>query len=262
MHRLKTLIAATALLLPVAIIACGGGNKKPAKTSHDDSSEDGGAGETTSADGADGGGSECTGFEEPKLEEALMKSPCEMKDMTAGQGAVDMKDKLEIRVMPFPTKVAPGAIMEILVSFVNKSKEPLTLYFQINPEPHFTIEAYDAKNKRVDMPSGNPPPFPKDMVQPQGAEPKIAKYGLQDEVGAGEGEGRDPGSRLPAHPLRAAREGQVHAARDHAAGRRVRGRGARGQRAEDPDRGQLGMQSDQRERRMQPGEFRATEGSG
>lgn len=184
MHRLKTLIALTALVLPIAIIACGGGNKKPAKTSHDDSqSEDAGTDDTFANSGgnaaADGGGSECTGFDEPKLDEALMKIGCEMKDMTAGQGSVDMKDKLEIRVMPFPTKVQPGGIMEIVVSFVNKSKEPLTLYFQINPEPHFTIEAYSEKgNKRVDMPSGNPPPFPKDMIQPQGAEPKIAKYTL------------------------------------------------------------------------------------
>ncbi len=181
MHRLKTLIAALGLCLPVAIIACGGGNKKPAKTTHDDSAGDAGSEEPSGfggggGGGADGGGSECTGFEEPKLDEALMKIGCEMKDMSAAQGSVDMKDKLEIRVSPFPTKVQPGAIAEIVVSFVNKSKEPLTLFFQINPEPHFTVETYTEKGKRVDLPGGNPPPFPKDMVQPQGAEPKIAKY--------------------------------------------------------------------------------------
>jgi hypothetical protein len=175
MHRLKTLIAAAALILPVAIIACGGG-KKPAKTSHSDGAEDGGTDETAQSSESDGGGAECVGFEVDKLDEALMKVACEMKDTSASQSSTDMKDKLEIRVMPFPTKVAPGGTMDIVVSFVNKSKEPLTLYFQINPEPHFTLEAYDAKNKRADMPSGNPPPFPKDMIQPEGSAPKVAKY--------------------------------------------------------------------------------------
>ncbi len=182
MHRLKTLTATVALLLPIAILACGGGGKKPAKTSHDESAADAGSDDTSGFGGgtaggdADGGSAGCTGFEEPKLDEALMKVACEMKDTSASQGSVDVKDKLEIRVMPFPTKVVQSGIMEIVVSFVNKSKEPLTLYFQINPEPHFTVEAYDAKNKRVDIPGGNPPPFPKDMAQPVSAEPKIAKY--------------------------------------------------------------------------------------
>ena len=79
MHRLKTLIASLALVVPIAIVACGGG-KKPAKTSHDDSSsssEDAGTEDNSAFGGgnqsSDGGGNECTGFDEPKLDEALMK---------------------------------------------------------------------------------------------------------------------------------------------------------------------------------------------
>ena len=167
--------------LASTLSGCGG--KKPAKTTDPTSTEDsdgGGASGTdsTSASAADGGKDDCIGFEVDKLDEALMKASCEMVGTGAAQGSTDMKDKLEVRVSPFPTKVAPGGTMDVVVSFINKSKDPLTLYFQINPEPHFTIEAYDGKNRRADIPNGNPPPFPKDVTQPESSEPKVAKYTL------------------------------------------------------------------------------------
>jgi hypothetical protein len=181
MHRLSFFLVAGSLVAtaPLAFFACGGNKKPAAHTEHagEGSSEgDAGGGSADNAGGADGGKDDCVGFEVDKLDEALMKASCENPNNAAASQSVDMKDKLEIRAMPFPTKVAGGGTMEIVVSFVNKGKAPLTLNFMIDPEPHFTVEAYDAKNNRADMPKGNPPPLPKDVTPPPDPEQKYAHY--------------------------------------------------------------------------------------
>jgi hypothetical protein len=188
MHRLNrcSLLAALALL---AASAAGCGNSKPAESASSDS--DGGSGgdnapgEGTSAGGEkseDGGApgekkDECVGFDIGNLEDVLLKVSCEEANVKPDAVPLaDLKGKLEVTVTASPMKPAPGAKVDLLVSFVNKTKAPLTLHFKIDPVARFELEIYDTKkNKRADMPTGNPPPPPKGATQPPSSEAKTAR---------------------------------------------------------------------------------------
>jgi hypothetical protein len=66
--------------------------------------------------------------------------------------------------------------VDLLVTFANKTKEPMVLNFRIDPLARFETEAYDAKGKkRVDMPTAQPPAPPKGHSAPPPAEQKVAK---------------------------------------------------------------------------------------
>lgn len=181
--------------LAVATGACGG-NKEPPKTpDKTDAKADGTGdakadGDAKSGDGkADGDAKtdadgkkkdECFGFEIGNLDEMLSKSACEEPGVKPdGLPPVDLKGKLEVAVTSSPTKVAPGGKADLIVSFTNKSKEPLTLHFRIDPIARFEVEAYDGKkNQRVDMPAGKPPPAPKGATPPPSSEAKSARVTL------------------------------------------------------------------------------------
>lgn len=190
MHRL-TALAALALAVTLAA-ACG--QKKPADSAKSDKTEtDGGATEKSSSSGDDtsaGGGAdskdggagddapkkdECVGFDIGNVEDILIKSACEEKQAPDAIPNVDLKGKLEVVATTSTPKVPGGGKVDIVVAFTNKSKDPLTLHFRIDPLPRFSVEAYDKKGKRVDMPAGNPPPPPKDAKQASPTDPKAAK---------------------------------------------------------------------------------------
>ena len=185
MHRLigrSASFTTLALLLALGVTP-GCGNKKPADdatSAGDGGSEDGGAGETAS--GADGGPAgekkdECVGFDIGNVEDILMKNACEEPDVKPDSMApVDLKGKLEVTLSASPTRSTGGGKVDLLVSFANKSKEPLVLHFKIDPVPRFEIEVYDTKkNKRADMPAGPTPPPPKGATQPPPSEAKTAR---------------------------------------------------------------------------------------
>lgn len=189
MHRLSLVTRLSPLCL-VGLVACGGG-KKPA--------EDASGKSTASADSQDGSGDDaktaseggekkegdkdgapkkddCVGFDIASLDDALLKSACEVPNATPGAVPnADLKGKVEVSVSSSPTRVAPGGKADLLVSFVNKTKDPITLSFRIDPTPRFDVEVYDKKNKRVDMPAGQPPSPPKGHTPPPSADPKVAK---------------------------------------------------------------------------------------
>jgi hypothetical protein len=121
---------------------------------------------------------ECTGFEIANLEEVLNKVSCEAPLPKLDDKALDPKDRLEVKLTSSLAKVVPGQHTDLFLTITNKSKEPLPLTFMIDPTPRFEIETYDAKNKRVDMPAGNPPPLPKGMAPRVPGEPKGAKVTL------------------------------------------------------------------------------------
>jgi hypothetical protein len=173
MHRLTPFV--------LIVAACGGsGPKKPPKTTT----------ETTVAARPDGTTAEgekpseprkdaCVGFNVDNLEDMLVKSECEVAGTKPDAVAnPDVKGKLEVAVAANPTKVAPGGKVELVVSFTNKTTAPMTLHFRIDPVPRFETEAYDAKKKRVDMPTTNPPPPPKGQSAPPPSEAKVAKITL------------------------------------------------------------------------------------
>lgn len=187
MHRLTCF---TALFLLLA--ACGGSNK-PAETPDVDhpegeakaDMEGDGKGEEGGEEKADGKPGapkkdECVGFEIGNLEEVLLKSGCEETGVSPDSvQPIDLKGKLEVTATASPTKVPVGGKTDLLVTFTNKSKEPLTLHFRIDPVPRFEPEAYDAKGaKRIDMPAGKPPPPPKGHSAPPPSEAKTARVTL------------------------------------------------------------------------------------
>ena len=185
MHRLT--LGAVALTL----VALGCGQKKPADSAKNDKTlEDGGTSEKSSGDDTSGSSSEskdggaaddapkkdeCVGFDIGNVEDVLIKSACEEKQAPDAIANVDMKGKLEVVATTSTPKVPGGGKVDIVVAFTNKSKDPLTLHFKIDPLPRFSVEAYDKKGKRVDAPAGSPPPPPKDAKQASPTDPKAAK---------------------------------------------------------------------------------------
>ncbi len=180
-------LGALAFAFALACVACGP-KKAPenAESPAATDAEDGGAAEGTSAEkaapgegdakGAGGRKDDCTGFEFENLDEPLNKSACEVPNTT--EPGKDMKDKLEVKVTPIPPRVAPGGKVDLIVAFVNKSKDPLPLSFRVDPTPRFEIEVSDAKNKRVDQPPGKPPAVKKAPSRPPEADPKTARITL------------------------------------------------------------------------------------
>ena len=83
-----------------------------------------------------------------------------------------------MKVSASAVKVAAGGHIDILVTFTNKSKDAIPLTFTIDPLPRFDIEAYDAKNHRVDMPPKGPPPLPSGVPARVPGDPKSARVML------------------------------------------------------------------------------------
>jgi len=193
MHRLirSSLIASLLGLLVHGTLGCGGG-KKPAGTASTDA--DGGTGsdgtekggdDTASAEKGDGGAGgekkdECVGFDIGNLDVMLLKSACEEANVKPDSlTPVDLKGKLEVTVSASPTKLGAGGKADLMITYANKSKEPLVLHFKIDPLPRFEIEVWDPSGKkgpkRADLPAGNPPAPPKGATQPPPSEAKSAK---------------------------------------------------------------------------------------
>jgi hypothetical protein len=199
MHRLinRPWLCLSALgLFLAAQAACGGDAKKADDPSSKSSTEGEGKGDqadkaeaTASTAGGDkgkdkdGGAADappkkdvCSGFDIANLEDMLVKSDCEVPDAKPDMlQNPDMKGKLEVLLSATTPKVASGGKIELQVTFQNKTKEPMTLNFRIDPVARFETEAYDKSKKRVDMPAGNPPPPPKGHSAPPPAEAKVAK---------------------------------------------------------------------------------------
>jgi hypothetical protein len=170
-------------LAGLQVTACGGPDKKPETAGNDtpsnpemppkDSPDDGegGAPESTPQDKKD---KVCQGLE-LDLASALGQAACEVQ-VDPNRKPVDMKGKLEVKVVPLMTTVPSGKRTDLVISFTNKLPSSIDLDFVVDPLPRFTVEAYDAKtNKRVDMPAGNPPPPPKNAKRPDPAKPSIAR---------------------------------------------------------------------------------------
>lgn len=198
MHRLSPFVirlSSLCLVSLLGLVACGG--KKPAEDASDKTTtastdaKDGKHDE--SGDKSEGSGDnkekgeksdkeggpkkdDCAGFEIASLEDALLKSACEVPNAKPDTVPnAELKGKVEVTVSSSPTKLSPGGKADLLVAFVNKTKEPITLSFRIDPTARFDVEVYDKKNKRVDMPAGQPPTPPKGHTAPPPADPKVAK---------------------------------------------------------------------------------------
>lgn len=159
---MRTIISMTALL-----VACGGGQTqdKPATPDNSanatdpaqsDTSADAGAPE---CDNAQAKKDPCTGFE-LDLAASLMQAACEVPNPKSDDKSLDTKGKLEVSLVASSAQVSPGGHADLTLTLTNKSNAPIALSFTLDPTPRFPTETYDAKNKRVDMPAGNPPKLP------------------------------------------------------------------------------------------------------
>lgn len=167
-----------AALIALASVSCGGAKKNasdPSGAEGDDvDASDGTSSGSTSSDGSDAGAptsgddskgksaSVCGGFD-IDLMQVLGQSACELGKPEEKQR--DPKGVLEVKVTTSAAKVAPGAHVDLVVTFTNKGKDVLPLDFILDPTPRFSTEVYDKKGKRVDMPSKPPPPLPSDIAE-------------------------------------------------------------------------------------------------
>lgn len=164
--------------LAAMLASCGGAKKNPddattatatsSETSSDTSSggttdgtADAGAG-TASDDPKAKAASVCTGFD-LDLTQVLGQSACELAK--PNDKVRDLKGVVDVKVTTSAAKVAPGAHVDLVVTFTNKSKDNVALDFVLDPTARFSTEAYDKKGKRVDMPTKAPPPLPSDISE-------------------------------------------------------------------------------------------------
>jgi hypothetical protein len=182
MHRL--IAVGSCLALFTLFAACGGQKDAddPKKKHHTDGGGGEGEGESSDGDGGttegDGGAKadQCVGFDVASMDDMLAKAPCEVPNQRPDSiEPKDMKGKIEVKVDASPTSTAPGGKVDLVVSIANKTKEPITLSFRIDPTARFDVEALDKKGKRVDIPATPPPSPPTGQSQPPPADAKTAK---------------------------------------------------------------------------------------
>jgi hypothetical protein len=191
--------ACFALLLALSA-ACGGAKKDADNPENSEESAssgaDGGGGDKGGDPAALGGGdstpasgtkapgddvakkpTSCTGFDIPDLVSVLSQTACEVANANPNEQA-EVKDVLEIKVVPDSPRIAPGSTATVTVTFKNKGKKPLPLNFVVDPEPRFDFEVYSLKGTRVDAPSGSAPSLPPEVANATVPEPKIARITL------------------------------------------------------------------------------------
>jgi hypothetical protein len=177
----------------IASFGCGG-SKPPENasgktdTSASKKDDDTSAKESASSDADGGAGTasgdapkkdECIGFEVGDIEQILNKSACEEPNVRPDSiPNMETKGKLDVTVSASSPRVPPGGKADLVVTFANKTKQNMTLHFRIDPVPRFEAQVFDAKGKRAEMPTGNPPPPPKGATQPPASEAKAAKLTL------------------------------------------------------------------------------------
>lgn len=101
----------------------------------------------------------CSGGDFDALDDVLRR--CEAPMPQPSELPSGIADKLQIRVRANAPSVERSGRLELTLTLQNVSNEPLTLYFSGAPSPRFDVEAIDAKGRRVDVPKGKPPPWPK-----------------------------------------------------------------------------------------------------
>jgi hypothetical protein len=187
----KTSLFPVLLLAGVGIIGCGGSNK-PAEepTNEEGSSEEGAKAAAPPPAPTSSGAVEdpdekrsqnpqpCTGMAVDLLD-ALSKAACEVPGTKDSEKTKDLKNVLDIKVATSAQKVPPGGKVDVVVTFTNKGKGTLPLRFVVNPLPRFELEAYDAKQRRVDEPKGSHPAWPGNK-EPLPAEEKLAEIQLPE----------------------------------------------------------------------------------
>lgn len=117
----------------------------------------------------------CTMADVDDLEGALRS--CEVP-MPKSSDVPDIKGRLEVRVTSSTPTTTPGGRVDLVLVLHNKTAEPLPLYFTGDPNPHFDVEALDARGRRADLPAGKWPGYPKGF-KPETREVKASRITLE-----------------------------------------------------------------------------------
>jgi hypothetical protein len=169
--RLATLATATGAAATLAFaFACGGSSPKP-KSPDELPASDGGAPSDAAPEGS--AGAVCAGAD-LDLVNVLVQSACEVPNLASDAKRPDMSTLLDVKVSVNPSQVGPGGHADVILTFTNKSKEPLPLNFLLDPTPRFSIEVYTSTNKRAEMPKTKPPRGKND-VTPEPTAPGTAR---------------------------------------------------------------------------------------
>ena len=137
--------------------------------------EEGDSGVTTPNSGTPFPGSTtCSSGEFDNLEETLKQ--CEVP-MPRASEVPSIKDKLDVKITTSTPSTTPGGRIDVQITLRNKTNDPLPLYFTGDPSPRFDVEVVDGKGRRVDLPSGKWPGYPKGF-KPEAREAKAAKVTL------------------------------------------------------------------------------------
>lgn len=151
--------------------------KNTARSSKDEG--DGGAStpttQTTPAPGGQGP-SACTGDNFENLDSTLEE--CRTAMPKSNEVPSNMKEKLDVKLTAASIATTPGGRVDLLLVIRNKSNGDVPLYFTGDPNPRFEVEALDAKGRRVDIPPGKPPPWPKG-TGPSAREVKASRVTLE-----------------------------------------------------------------------------------
>lgn len=129
----------------------------------------------TSATASSGSGNPCSSGDFDALDQTLRQ--CEVPPPKSAELPTAMGDKLEVRLSSSSSTVAPGGRVEVTLVLRNKSSDALPLYFNGDPTPRFDVEAQDSKGRRVDVPAGKPPAWPKG-TRPRTPEVKTSRIVL------------------------------------------------------------------------------------
>ncbi|HEY1693434.1 MAG TPA: hypothetical protein VGG39_14805 [Polyangiaceae bacterium] len=188
---MKSIATTGFALLVASVVACGGAKKDADAPANADETVAAAQGGDTSApddstpssskpvggDDSSKKSSPCGGFEIPDLGSVLSQAACEVDNPNTAEQK-DVKDILDIKVIPDSPRIAPGSTATITVVFKNKGKVELPLNFVVDPEPRFDFEVYTLKGARVDAPKGSAPPLPEDVANAPVPDPKIARVTL------------------------------------------------------------------------------------
>lgn len=191
--RLERTAGFAALVLGAwsALLCCSGGlsERKPleqvpigtVKNVPRTAKEDSDGGTTTPNSGtpsrASQGASACTSSEFENLENIL--DECRTAMPKTSELPSSFKDKLEVKITTSTASTAPGGRVDLTLVLRNKSSSDLPLYFTGDPNPRFEVEAANASGKRVDVPTGKHPPWPKGASPKAGGEVKAARVTLE-----------------------------------------------------------------------------------
>ena len=181
----------TSLALLLALASCGGAKKDADAPGNDEAAGEGGAAADNAppaddstpsskpvpGDDSSKKSSPCGGFDIGDLASVLSQATCEVDNANPNEQK-DVKDLLDIKVVPDSPRIAPGGTATITVTFKNKGKADLPLSFVVDPEPRFDFEVYSLKGVRADAPRGNAPPLPPEVANASVPDPKVSRITL------------------------------------------------------------------------------------